>query len=86
MSLIIAGSDSVKCKLDHVVEFFTAAAPPQQVLADMKQAGFNVTHLYGLTEVYGPSVVNDWHHEWDCLPLSEQAALKARQGVRYLGA
>ena len=50
----------------------------------MKQAGFNVTHLYGLTEVYGPSVVNDWHNEWDALPLTEQAALKARQGVRYL--
>ena len=57
--------DSVKRKLDHVVEFYSAAPPPQQVLADMKQAGFNVTHLYGLTEVYGPSVVNDWHHEWD---------------------
>ena len=85
MSLIIAASDSVKRKLDGVVEFFTAAAPPpQQVLADMKQAGFNVTHLYGLTEVYGPSVVNDWHNEWDRLPLAEQAALKARQGVRYL--
>ena len=64
-----------------MVEFFTAAAPPpQQVLADMKQAGFNVTHLYGLTEVYGPSVVNDWHHEWDRLPLSEQAALKSSAG------
>ena len=50
----------------------------------MKQAGFSVTHLHGLTEVYGPSVVNDWHNEWDRLPLSEQAALKARQGVRYL--
>ena len=85
MSLIIAAGDSVKRKLDHVVEFFTAAAPPpQQVLANMKQAGFNVTHLYGLTEVYGPSVVNDWHNEWDALPLAEQAALKARQGVRYL--
>ena len=85
MSLIIAADDKVKRKLHHVVEFFTAAAPPpQQVLADMKQAGFNVTHLYGLTEVYGPSVVNDWHQEWDGLPLSEQAALKARQGVRYL--
>jgi fatty-acyl-CoA synthase len=85
MSLIVAAGDSVKRKLGHVVEFFTAAAPPpQQVLADMKQAGFNVTHLYGLTEVYGPSVVNDWHHEWDALPLAEQAALKARQGVRYL--
>ena len=85
MSLIIAASDSVKRNLDHVVEFFTAAAPPpQQVLADMKQAGFNVTHLYGLTEVYGPSVVNDWHDEWNGLSLAEQAALKARQGVRYI--
>ena len=85
MSLIIAAGDKVKRQLGHIVEFFTAAAPPpQQVLADMKQAGFNVTHLYGLTEVYGPSVVNDWHNEWDDLPLAEQAALKARQGVRYL--
>ena len=85
MSLIIAASDSVKRKLDNAVEFFTAAAPPlQQVLVDMKQAGFNVTHLYGLTEVYGPAVVNDWHEEWERLPLAEQAALKARQGVRYL--
>ena len=49
----------------------------------MKQVGFNVTHLYGLTEVYGPSVVNDWHHEWDGLPLPEQAALKARQGTLF---
>jgi fatty-acyl-CoA synthase len=85
MSLIIAAGDKVKRKLGHIVAFFTAAAPPpQQVLADMKQAGFNVTHLYGLTEVYGPAVVNDWHNEWDDLPLADQAALKARQGVRYL--
>ena len=49
----------------------------------MKEAGFNVTHLYGLTETYGPAVVNDWHAEWDALPLAEQAAKKARQGVRY---
>jgi fatty-acyl-CoA synthase len=85
MSLIIAAGDKVKRQLGHIVEFFTAAAPPpQQVLADMKQAGFNVTHLYGLTEVYGPAVVNDWHNEWDDLALADQAALKARQGVRYL--
>ena len=85
MSLIIAAGDKVKRQLDHIVEFFTAAAPPpQQVLADMKQARFNVTHLYGLTEVYGPAVVNDWHDEWNDLPLADQAALKARQGVRYL--
>jgi fatty-acyl-CoA synthase len=50
----------------------------------MKAAGFNVTHLYGLTETYGPAVVNDWHAEWDALDLAAQAARKARQGVRYL--
>ena len=46
-------------------------------------AGFNVTHVYGLTEIYGPAVVNEWHDEWDALDGAEQAALKARQGVRY---
>lgn len=50
----------------------------------MKAAGFEVTHLYGLTETYGPAVVNDWHHSWSDLPPAEPAALKARQGVRYL--
>jgi fatty-acyl-CoA synthase len=50
----------------------------------MKEAGFAVTHLYGLTETYGPAVVNDWHREWDALPPPEQAARKARQGVRYV--
>lgn len=66
------------------VNFFTAAAPPPEaVLAGMAQAGFNVVHLYGLTEVYGPAVVNEWNRDWDALPGPEQAALKARQGVRY---
>jgi fatty-acyl-CoA synthase len=66
------------------VQFFTAAAPPPEaVLAAMKDAGFNVTHLYGLTECYGPAVVNDWHADWDALGPAEQAAKKARQGVRY---
>ena len=60
-----------------------AAPPPEAVLAAMKAAGFNVTHVYGLTETYGPAVVNDWHDEWDSLRLTEQAAKKARQGVRY---
>jgi len=84
MATLLNAPANEKKPLPHVVEFFTAAAPPPEaVLADMKEAGFNVTHLYGLTESYGPAVVNDWHAEWDALPGAEQAAKKARQGVRY---
>jgi len=84
MSTLLNAGDG-KRDLDREVEFFTAAAPPpESVLAAMKTAGFNVTHLYGLTEVYGPAVVNDWKSEWDALPLEQQAQKKARQGVRYV--
>jgi fatty-acyl-CoA synthase len=84
MSTLLNAPASEKRPLPHVVQFFTAAAPPPEaVLAAMKEAGFDVTHLYGLTEVYGPAVVNDWHREWDDLPPAEYAARKARQGVRY---
>ena len=84
MATLLNAPTGEKKPLPHVVEFFTAAAPPPEaVLAAMKANGFNVTHLYGLTETYGPAVVNDWHHEWDALPPAEQAAKKARQGVRY---
>ncbi|MEM6488256.1 MAG: AMP-binding protein [Pseudomonadota bacterium] len=66
------------------VHFWTAAAPPSEtILAEMAEAGFAVTHVYGLTEVYGPAVICDWHPEWSALPVAEQARLKARQGVRY---
>ncbi len=84
MSALLNAAPADRRPLPHTVEFYTAAAPPPEaVLAAMKQAGFNVTHLYGLTEVYGPAVVNEWHDEWDSLPANEQAALKSRQGVRY---
>jgi fatty-acyl-CoA synthase len=85
MATLLNAPASEKKPLPHVVEFFTAAAPPPEaVLAAMKEAGFNVTHLYGLTETYGPAVVNDWHEEWNKLDAAAQAAKKARQGVRYL--
>ena len=85
MSMLVSAPDAVKRTLVQTVQFFTAAAPPPEtVLADMKAAGFDVTHLYGLTETYGPAVVNDWQEPWSELPASEQAALKSRQGVRYL--
>ena len=84
MSTLLSASDADKRDFDQKVEFFTAAAPPPEaVLAAMKDAGFNVTHLYGLTESYGPSVVNDWNENWDKLDGPAQAAMKARQGVRY---
>jgi len=84
MASLLNAPAAEKKPLPHVVEFFTAAAPPPEaVLAAMKEAGFSVTHLYGLTECYGPTVVNDWNADWDKLSTSEQAAKKARQGVRY---
>ncbi|HEX2135026.1 MAG TPA: acyl-CoA synthetase [Microvirga sp.] len=82
-TLLNAAADEMR-PLPHTVQFFTAAAPPPEaVLAAMRDAGFDVTHLYGLTEVYGPAVINDWHRDWDDLPKPEYAAKKARQGVRY---
>ncbi len=84
MSTLLNASAQEKKPLPHVVQFATAAAPPPEaVLAAMKAAGFNVTHLYGLTETYGPATINDWHDDWEALPSEEQAAKKARQGVRY---
>src|SRR3546814_13663235 len=60
-----------------------AAPPPAAVLAAMQDAGIEVTHVYGLTEVYGPVVVCAWHKDWDALDIETQAAKKARQGVNY---
>jgi fatty-acyl-CoA synthase len=84
MSTLLNAKPEETRPLPHTVEFVTAAAPPPEaVLAAMADAGFNVTHVYGLTEVYGPAVVNEWHEEWDTRDSAKRAALKARQGVRY---
>jgi fatty-acyl-CoA synthase len=85
MSLLVSAEPGIRRELAHTVEFFTAAAPPpERILAQMEEAGFNVTQLYGLTETYGPAVVNEWHREWDALDAEARTARKARQGVRYL--
>ena len=85
MATLLNTPEGEKRPLPHRVKFIVAGAPPPEaVLAAMKEAGFAVCHVYGLTEVYGPAVVNEWHAEWDAKPAPEQAALMARQGVRYL--
>lgn len=84
MSALINAKDDEKRSFDQIVTFNTAAAPPPEaVLAGMADAGFAVTHLYGLTETYGPAVVNEWHSDWDGLERDARNSKKARQGVRY---
>ena len=84
MQMITDASKSERAAFDHQVSMMTAAAPPPPaVLAAMAEQGFNVTHVYGLTECYGPGVVCDWHDSWDELHTEERARLRARQGVPY---
>jgi fatty-acyl-CoA synthase len=84
MSALLNARDDERKSFPQRVTFMVAAAPPPEAaLAAMDEAGFEVVHVYGLTEVYGPAVVNDWHAEWSNLDASGRAAKKARQGVRY---
>ena len=74
----------IERSLDRPIEMMTAGAPPPAaVIEGMEGLGFHITHVYGLTEVYGPAVVCAWHDEWDGLNPDERARLKARQGVTY---
>ena len=84
MSTLLNAPDEERKPLPHAVEFVTAAAPPPEaVLAAMSDAGFNVTHVYGLTETYGPAWSTNGIANGTNSSGAEQAAKKARQGVRY---
>jgi fatty-acyl-CoA synthase len=84
MATLVNAGKSEKRDFPQKVTFMTAAAPPpESVLAAMAEAGFGVVHVYGLTETYGPAVVNEWKPEWDGLDGPRRAAKMARQGVRY---
>ncbi|MCB1763421.1 MAG: acyl-CoA synthetase [Gammaproteobacteria bacterium] len=84
LSFVINATDKERREFSHRCKAMTAAAPPPaSVLKSMQEQGFHVTHVYGLTETYGPSVVCAWHREWDEEPIKDQAVLKARQGVVY---
>ena len=84
MGMLINATPEQRRDFDHKVEMMTAAAPPPAaVLQKMAELGVRVTHVYGLTEVYGPATVCAWQAEWDALPPVERARLQARQGVCY---
>jgi fatty-acyl-CoA synthase len=84
MNMLLNAGPGLKRSLDRRIEMMTAGAPPPAaVIEGMEALGFHITHVYGLTEVYGPAVVCAWHDEWDELPAAERARLKARQGVTY---
>eukprot|EP01018_Ginkgo_biloba_P027390 Gb_19024 [translate_table: standard] len=86
LNTIVHSKPEERTPIEPGVHVMTAgAAPPASVLASMEKEGFRVTHTYGLSETYGPSTICAWKEEWDSLPLPQRAALKARQGVRYIG-
>ncbi len=80
--LTMIAEDPAAGELDHPVHVDTGGAPPSAtLLARMGAMNFAVTHLYGLTETYGPLAINEWQPEWNELPRDEQATLRARQGA-----
>ena len=81
---MILNSAGVRPQPRRVHMMTAGAAPPAAVIEGMDRLGFDVTHTYGLTEVYGPITVCEWKAEWDALPGAEQAAIRARQGVPYV--
>ena len=84
LNMLVNAPDAVKRRFAHRVEVATGgAAPPSAIIEAMEKMGFNVTHLYGLTETYGPATVCVWQEAWNDLPLEARARLMARQGVRY---
>lgn len=83
LSMIAGVPADQKARLNHPVKVMTAGAPPPAaVIQSMEEMNFSVTHVYGLTETYGPCVVSEWKEEWNDRPVEEKARLKARQGVR----
>jgi fatty-acyl-CoA synthase len=84
-SALINAPEALKKGIGHKVRgMVAAAAPPAAMIEGMERMGFDITHVYGLTEVYGPATVCAKQEEWDSLDIGERTRLNARQGVRYL--
>ena len=85
MTMLIHAPDALKVRFEQTVEMATGgAAPPSTVISAMEAMGFRVTHLYGLTESYGPATFCAWQEAWEALPVAERATQMARQGVNYV--
>jgi fatty-acyl-CoA synthase len=83
-SLLINADESLRQGITHKVRGMVAgAAPPASMIEGMAKLGFDITHIYGLTEVYGPASVCVKRPGWKEQSLSEQTRLNGRQGVRY---
>ncbi|WP_248324617.1 MULTISPECIES: acyl-CoA synthetase [unclassified Caballeronia] len=83
-NLLVNAPDDMKAGITHKVHAMVAgAAPPAAMIEGMERLGFELTHVYGLTEVYGPATVCAQQAEWSALDIGERARLNARQGVRY---
>ena len=84
LAMLANAPDDIKYTPDHTVQVMTAGAPPpSKVLEITQKLGFNVIHVYGLTETYGHVVFCDWKEQWNQLSIEEQAEIKSRQGVRF---
>jgi fatty-acyl-CoA synthase len=85
MATLLGAKPEEKREITHRVAFNHAAAPPPQAVLDaMVAAGFDLTHLYGLTETYGPATINEWNADWNALTEEERGKKRIRQGVRYM--
>jgi fatty-acyl-CoA synthase len=83
-AMFINAPDELRKGIGHTVYGMIAgAAPPAAVIEGMERIGFNITHVYGLTETYGPAAVCAKHPEWESLSLAERTRMNGRQGVRY---
>ncbi|MBD5803083.1 Long-chain-fatty-acid--CoA ligase [Azoarcus sp. Aa7] len=82
--MLINAPEGMRAGIDHKVSALIAgAAPPAAIIEGMERIGFDITHVYGLTETYGPASVCAKHPEWDDLPIANRAERNGRQGVRY---
>ncbi|XP_068646580.1 butanoate--CoA ligase AAE1-like isoform X1 [Aristolochia californica] len=86
LNMILNAAANDRKPLPRKVQVMTGGSPPSpNIILEMEELGFGITHIYGLTETYGPGTVCTWKPEWDLLPSEERVKLKSRQGLHHLG-